>query len=141
MSEKDPAHSVHTDRRAAAIEAETKPPPAPVAEPELEWKKVQTQVSPPDERSCGVIIEGSCAVRASQLHVRDHEGREWTVPLAPDDNPEIRAPKAVAREIRQTHRVLQPDQISNIIVSLRSSDKRPRPLPRPAPPTVGLPRR
>jgi hypothetical protein len=47
----------------------------------------------PDERSCGVIIEGSCAIRASQLHVRDHEGREWTVPLAPDDNPEIRARK------------------------------------------------
>jgi hypothetical protein len=103
MSDKDPAHSVHADRRAAAIEAETKPPPAPVAEPELEWKRVQTQVSPPDERSCGVIIEGSCAVRGSQLHVRDHSGREWTVPLAPSDNPEIRARKLLREKFGKHH--------------------------------------
>jgi len=48
--------------------------PAPVP---LEWTKVQTQVSPPDERSCGIIIEGARAVAGNQLHVRDHEGRTW----------------------------------------------------------------
>ena len=37
----------------------------------LEWTKVQTQVSPPDERSCGIIIEGARAADGSQLHVRD----------------------------------------------------------------------
>ena len=50
---------------------------APAEPAPLEWTKVQTQVSPPDERSCGIIIEGARAVAGNQLHVRDHEGRTW----------------------------------------------------------------
>jgi hypothetical protein len=51
--------------------------PAPAPAP-LEWTKVQTQFSPPDERSCG-----------NQLHVRDHAGQTWVIPLNGD--PDVQA--------------------------------------------------
>jgi hypothetical protein len=35
--------------------------------------------------------------------VRDHEGREWTVPLAPSDNPEIRARKLLREKFGKHH--------------------------------------
>jgi hypothetical protein len=62
--------------------------PAPAPAP-LEWTKVQTQFSPPDERSCGIIIEGARAVAENQLHVRDHAGQTWTIPLNGD--PDVQA--------------------------------------------------
>jgi hypothetical protein len=69
----------------------------------LEWTKVQTQVSPPDERSCGIIIEGARAADGSQLHVRDHEGKSWTVAPRPGDDPDVLARKLLREKFGKHH--------------------------------------
>jgi hypothetical protein len=74
----------------------------------LEWTPIQTQVGPPDERSCGIVIEGPYAVRGDQFHVRDHEGRSWTVALKPGDNPEILARKLLREKFGKHHAFSQP---------------------------------
>jgi hypothetical protein len=65
--------------------------PKPASSLPLKWKRIQTQVAPPDEPSCGIIIEGARAVAGNQLHVRDHEGRTWVIPLIGD--PDVQARK------------------------------------------------
>jgi hypothetical protein len=72
--------------------------PAPVP---LEWTRVQTQFSPPDERSCGIIVEGARAVVGNQLHVRDHEGRTWVTPLKGD--PDVQARKLLREKYGKNH--------------------------------------
>jgi hypothetical protein len=84
------------------------PPPAPVGRKPLEWTPIQTQVGPRDERSCGIVIEGPYAVRGDQFHVRDHEGRSWTVALKPGDNPEILARKLLREKFGKHHAFSQP---------------------------------
>ncbi len=74
----------------------------------LEWKPIQTHVSPSDERRCGIVIEGAYAVCGDQLHVRDHEGRSWTVALKPGNNPEIIARKLLREKFGKHHAFYQP---------------------------------
>jgi hypothetical protein len=61
-----------------------------------------------DERSCGLVIEGAYAVCGDQLHVRDHEGKSWTVALKPGDNPEILARKLLREKFGKHHAFNQP---------------------------------
>jgi hypothetical protein len=77
--------------------------PAPVP---LEWKRVQTQFSPPDERSCGIVVEGARAVAGNQLHVRDHEGRTWVTPLNGD--PDVQARKLLREKFGKHQAFNQP---------------------------------
>jgi hypothetical protein len=87
----------------------SKPMPEPAVEREpLEWKPIRTQVSPPDERSCGIDIEGAYAVCGDQLHVRDHEDRSWTVALKPGDNAEVLAQKLLREKFGRHHAFNQP---------------------------------
>jgi hypothetical protein len=71
-------------------------------------KPIQPQVSPPDERSCGIVIEGAYAVCGDQLHVRDHEDRSWTIALKPGDNAEVLARKCCARDSGSTTHSISP---------------------------------
>jgi hypothetical protein len=59
-------------RRPPTVSA---PRPACASATELEWTKVQTQVAPPDERSCGMIIEGARAVDGDRLTFERKAGR------------------------------------------------------------------
>jgi hypothetical protein len=80
--------------------------PAPSKPAPLEWKPIQTQVSPSDERSCGIVIEGARAVCGSQLHVRDHEGRTWMIALNGD--PDVQARKLLREKFGKHHAFYQP---------------------------------
>jgi hypothetical protein len=75
--------------------------PAPSEPASLAWKKIQTQFSPPDERSCGIIIEGARAVAENQLHVRDHAGQTWVVPLNGD--PDVQARRLLREKFGKHH--------------------------------------
>jgi hypothetical protein len=75
--------------------------PAPSKPAPLEWKRVQTQFSPPDERSCGIIVEGARAVAGTQLHVRDHAGQTWVIPLNGD--PDAQARKLLREKFGKHH--------------------------------------
>jgi hypothetical protein len=59
------------------------------------------------ERSCGIIIEGARAIDGNQLHVRDHEGRIWTVPLGPGDDPEVAARRLLREKFAKHHAFYQ----------------------------------
>jgi hypothetical protein len=75
----------------------------------LEELRTPTAIGcPPDERSCGIVIEGAYALCGDQLHVRDHEGRSWTVALKPGDNPEILARKLLREKFGKHHAFNQP---------------------------------
>ena len=80
--------------------------PAPSEPASLAWKKIQTQFSPPDERSCGIIIEGARAVAGGQLHVRDHAGQTWVIPLNGD--PDVQARKLLREKFGKHHAFNQP---------------------------------
>jgi hypothetical protein len=75
--------------------------PAPNKPASLEWKRIQTQFSPPDERSCGIIIEGARAVAGNQLHVRDHAGQIWVTPLNGD--PDVQARRLLREKYGKNH--------------------------------------
>jgi hypothetical protein len=75
------------------------PPPSKPAS--LEWKRVQTQFSPPDERSCGIIVEGARAIAGNQLHVRDHAGQTWVIPLNGD--PDVQARRLLREKFAKNH--------------------------------------
>jgi hypothetical protein len=55
-----------------------------------------------------IVIEGTYAVCGDQLHVRDHEGRSWTVVLKPGDNAEILARKLLREKFGKHHAFNQP---------------------------------
>jgi hypothetical protein len=78
----------------------------PSPKPEPVWTKITTTVAPPDERSCGVITTGAYAVGDGQLHVRDHEGREWTIALAGD--PDVQARRLLREKFGKHHMFNQP---------------------------------
>jgi hypothetical protein len=71
------------------------PAPAP-----LEWKPTQTQVSPPDERSCGIIIDGARAVEdvaaggfgSYRLYQRETSLAMRQVFMAGPDDEQVEAP-------------------------------------------------
>jgi hypothetical protein len=90
---------------AAPITADTdvKTAPAHPPKPAPVWTKITTTVSPADERSCGVVTTGAFAVDGNQLHVRDHEGRTWTVPFTFGDNPEIQARRILREKFGKHH--------------------------------------
>jgi hypothetical protein len=75
--------------------------PAPSEPASLQWESIQTQFSPPDERSCGIIIEGARAVAGNQLHVRDHAGQTWVIPLNGD--PDVQARRLLREKYGKNH--------------------------------------
>jgi hypothetical protein len=81
----------------------------------LEWKPIETQVSPPDERSCGIVVEGAHAVCGDQLHVRDHEGKSWRVALKPGDNPDILARKLLREKFGKHHAFNQSSPFTTLL--------------------------
>jgi hypothetical protein len=94
--------------RYAASSTVSAPRPASAPATELEWTKVQIQVAPPDERSCGMIIEGARAVDGDRLHVRDHEGRTWTVSIGPGDDLDVAARRLLREKVGKHHAFNQP---------------------------------
>jgi hypothetical protein len=80
--------------------------PAPSNTAPLEWTRIQTQFSPPDERSCGIIVEGARAVAGNQLHVRNHEGRTWVIPLKGD--PDVQARRLLREKFGKHHAFNRP---------------------------------
>ncbi len=50
---------------------------------------MRTEVEPPSERSCGTIVEGTWTVASNQIRVRDMDGRLYTQPLGPNDDPAV----------------------------------------------------
>jgi hypothetical protein len=107
--EPNPADCAYRPPSPPPIVPASKPPSAPVVREPLEWKKVQTQFGPPDERSCGIIVEGAYAVCGNELHVRnDHEGKLWTVAIEPGDNAEIAARRLLREKFGQHHSFNQP---------------------------------
>jgi hypothetical protein len=61
--------------------------------PESEPRRVRTEVEPPFESSCGMIVEGTYVIADGETRVRDMEGRLFTERLGPDD------PAVVARRL------------------------------------------
>jgi hypothetical protein len=106
-----PRHGEYGKRKPELLEAqypsryetvqprEEAPPPSKPAS--LEWKRVQTQFSPPDERSCGIIVEGARAIAGNQLHVRDHAGQTWVIPLNGD--PDVQARRLLREKFAKNH--------------------------------------
>jgi hypothetical protein len=74
--------------------ATTTTAPQPVAhepkapEPPPMWKRITTQISPPDERSTGVVAEGKFAIIDGQVHVHDPWGNPLgSIAVKPTDDP------------------------------------------------------
>jgi hypothetical protein len=109
MSESDPSHPVH--RRAAAIEAKTQAPPAPVAElaPAPTWTRTfVTLASPRDERDCGVVEEIRFRVESGALYIEFRDGHAYTAPIGPNDDPLAAARRLAREKFGRNHEFNQP---------------------------------
>jgi endonuclease YncB( thermonuclease family) len=54
-----------------------------------------------------MVIEGARAVDGDQLHVRDHEGRTWTIAFKPGDDPEVGARRLLREKFGKHHAFYQ----------------------------------
>jgi hypothetical protein len=99
-NEADPTHPANVARLNKATKAE----PAPVVElrqpaQPLDWKRITIQISPPDERSTGVVAEGRFCIQDGEVCVEDLWGKLLgSAPFGPGDDPAIIARKLLRQK-------------------------------------------
>jgi hypothetical protein len=96
LNESDPTHPANI-ARLKATKAEEASPVVELRQPAepQNWTRVIAQVSPPDERSTGIVCEGKFAIIDGEIHVRDLRDKHLgTAPYNPANDA-----KAIARRL------------------------------------------
>jgi hypothetical protein len=99
---KDEKFRPFADRYATPGKPPAAPRKPPAADPAaLVWKPFRLTASPPDERSCGVIIEARYAISDGELIVA-FQGKQYAQSLGPNDD-ELAAARKLLKQKYAAH--------------------------------------